>query len=81
MMIVPLGVEPTLTPGTPTVFFEASGSLEGPNRGVQDIFPDGQHFLALMTPEVVGGEGVPRPPLITVVLHWTQELTERAPVP
>ena len=64
----------------PTVVFEADGPLDGQNTGLQDIAPDGQRFLALLADDAAAASGV-RSAQINVVLHWDQELTDRAPVP
>ena len=79
VMVVPLEMEPTLTPRTPTVLFEMDQSLEDGNRGLHDISPDGQRFLAVMS-QGDSGEDAPQPHLV-FVQNWFQELTERVPVP
>ena len=78
VMMVPLEMEPTLTPGTPTVLFEADQPFESAGlRGLQDISPDGQRFLAIMNPDDSGEDA----PHLIFVQNWFQELTERVPVP
>ena len=78
-MVVPLELEPTLTPGTPTLLFEVDQSLEDVGfRGLMDISPDGQRFLAIMS-QGDAGEDAPQPHLV-FVQNWFQELTERVPV-
>ena len=79
LMAVAVKTEPILTLDTPMVLFEADQSLEDTNRGLQDISPDGQRFLALLIPGSSSDNSAS--PQINVVLNWHQELLERVPVP
>ena len=80
MMTVSVTMDPIFTAETPTLLFEADGSLEITNRGLQDISPDGQRFLALMNPSSAGEDVRPLPQM-HVVQNWFEELTERVPIP
>ena len=79
VMQVAVGTGSSFTSETPTELFQVGVRLEGRLRGIQDISPDGQRFLALVPP---GGIDTPAPSSagITVVLNWQQELLDRVPV-
>ena len=74
MMAVSVTTGPTLTLGTPVLVFE--GPYDNGFARAYDLGPDGR-FLMLKPLE---REGDRRPPQITVVINWHQELLERVPV-
>ncbi len=76
VMRVSVETEEALSPGAPTVLFEANEPLDARFRGVQAISPDGQRFLALLEQGAAGGAP---PSDLVVIQHWFQELERLAP--
>ena len=82
VMAVPIDLQPTFTPGTPTLLF--AGNYRGgptggsPNTRHYDISPHGDRFLMIKL-DALAQEEVDILPPITVILNWFEELTERVP--
>ena len=80
VMTVPLEIASTLTAGRPLTLFETAENLEEYAVGIQDLSPDGQRFLAIMTSTSTQGEDAPRAQII-LVQNWFEELTRLVPTP
>jgi hypothetical protein len=77
MMSVPVQLTPTFKPDNPTKLFEGQQFASGQTGRIYDVSPDGQRFL--MIKEMSQGGEKPPPPVLTVVVNWTEELKQRLP--
>jgi hypothetical protein len=74
---VSIAGQATLTPGLPEVLFE--GNFIPPIAGNRpyDVTPDRDRFVMIKRSQTNENST----PQINVVLNWSEELTERVPVP
>ena len=79
-MAVRVETEPDFKPGKPTVLFRRTyyGSLA--NMAVWDISPDGKRFLMMKEDASTGKPVAEGPRKINIVVNWTEELKQRAPM-
>ncbi len=80
VMVVSVETEPTLSFGTPKSLFRSTcvGSTVGGGTP-WDISPDGKRFLMMKEPPPARSAAA-GPRRINIVLNWTEELKQRAPV-
>jgi len=79
-MAVPLGTEPTFSPGKPIVLFRGASLSFIDTTGQLyltpwDISPDGKRVLLVKMPSAAAEA----PRKINIVLNWTEELKQRVP--
>ena len=79
VMSVPITLGTALHVGPATMLFEADVPLHRENDGIQDISPDGQRFLTLVTGDPLKNEATS--PGFVFVQNWFEELRQRLPVP
>jgi len=75
MMAVAAEIEPTFSPGRPSLLFEAEYNSHPSGHMSHDISPDGQRFL------MIWEETAPEQTRINVVLNWFEELKRLVPTP
>ena len=79
VMALEFEADPTFAPGSPTLLIERE--IFGARNRRMAVSPDGQRFLLLTDATGdLNAEDV-APAEINVVLNWTEELTERVPLP
>ena len=77
MMAVEVTAQGSFSAGTPKMLFEGQYLPSAPGFGfTYDVSPDGERFLMMKE-----SEEATSPTQINVVLNWTEELKQRAPVP
>jgi hypothetical protein len=69
MMVVPVALRPSLSPGSPQRLFERQYVLDpGGNLPDYDVSPDGQRFVMLQSTD--------HPSELRVVVNWPTEVRE-----
>ena len=77
LVVVPLQLDPTFSPGAPERLFRTDAYAEVGPRDF-DVSADGQRFLMLKPQDY--DPAVPSSPELVVTLNWVEELTRLVPV-